>query len=357
MHDLSEIVGKSEFDIEDLIRMLGCSKSEEDILFDAAEKVRLSNLGNKVYGRALIELTNYCKKDCYYCGIRKSNHEVERYILPFEQVQNAINLAIDSGIGSLAIQSGELSSNEFTNYIIQILNYAKEKDPSVSITLSCGEQSYETYKKWFDAGAERYLLRIEVSDENIYYNFHPDNDLHSFKNRLLCLKNIRKIGYQTGTGIMIGLPGQTIESLANDVLFMKELDIHMCGMGPFIPCLGTPMQTAISPFSDVLNMSLRMIAVLRIVMQDINIVASTAMETVHPLGRTFAIKAGANVIMPNINPLEHRKKYKLYEKIPTNVLDSTMAILEAANKPIPEGYKLELNTKGTSPHYLKEIYY
>jgi biotin synthase len=351
MNDLLNILNEEEFEYEQILRMLNCSKEEEFLLFSKAEEIRLKYVGNGVYGRALIELSNYCKKDCYYCGIRKSNKLVERYTIDFEQVKEVIILASESGIGSIAIQSGELSSPDFTEYIIQILEFTKNLNPNLGITLSCGEQSVETYKKWFDAGAERYLLRIEVSDENSYHNFHPNNELHSYSNRLNCLKSIKEIGYQTGTGVMIGLPGQTIESLAKDVLFMRNFDIHMCGMGPFIPCDGTPMEKALSPFSDLLNMSLRMIAVLRIVMKDINIVASTAMETIHPQGRTLAIKAGANVIMPNINPLEHRRKYKLYEKIPTLVLDNKDALIFAAKKPIPEGYELQTDQKGTAPHY------
>lgn len=355
MSDFNQIINKDSFDFEDVKRMLSCNSIEEKMLFNRAEEVRLKYVGNGVYGRALIELSNICKKDCFYCGIRKSNKEVERYTLPFDQVKEAIDLASASGIGSLAIQSGELSSPDFTNYIIDILNYAKEKDSSLGITLSCGEQSPEVYKKWFDAGAERYLLRIEVSDEETYHNFHPNNELHSFKNRITCLNSIKETGFQTGTGVMIGLPGQTIDSLAKDVIFMRDFDIHMCGMGPFIPCSGTPMENAHGPFSDLLNISLRMIAVLRIVMKDINIVASTAMETTHPKGRTLAIKAGANVIMPNINPMEHRKKYKLYEKIPTSVLDNAEAVIAAAKKPIPEGYELVFGAKGTAPHYAKKL--
>ncbi len=352
--DFKTLLDKQDFDIEDIVRLLDCNPAEEALLFAKADEVRLANVGNGVYGRALIELTNYCKKDCYYCGIRKSNKSVERYMLDFEQVKYAIHLASDSGIGSMAIQSGELSSPEFTDFVIRILNYAKSIDPNLGITLSCGEQSPETYKKWFDAGAERYLLRIEVSDEETYYNFHPNNELHSFQNRLSCLQSIRDAGFQTGTGVMIGLPGQTVESLAKDVVFMRDFNIHMCGMGPFIPCNGTPMENAKSPFEDLVGMSLRMIAVMRIVMKDINIVASTAMETIHPQGRSRAIQAGANVVMPNVNPLEHRKKYKLYEKIPTGIIDSVDSLINAAYAPIPEGYHLILNQKGTAPHYLKE---
>jgi biotin synthase len=345
------LLHKEYLTVEEIQRLLDCTQEELPLLFKRAEELRLSFVGNKVYGRALIELSNYCKKDCFYCGIRKSNDQVDRYTLPISQVKEAIKLASDSGIGSMAIQSGELSSPQFTQYIEEILHYVKSMDPDIGITLSCGEQSPETYKKWFDAGAERYLLRIEVSDPVSYYKFHPNNKLHSFEDRIKCLQSIKDTGYQTGTGIMIGLPEQTTLSLAKDIDFMRSFDIHMCGMGPFIPCKGTPMEEAICPFPDLTEMSLKMIAVLRIVMKDINIVASTAMETIHPEGRTRAIQAGANVVMPNINPMEHRKKYKLYEKIPTKVIDNATAIIEAARKPIPEGYELATRVKGTAPHY------
>ncbi len=352
MKAFEEILLQENFDKSDILRMLDCTDIEHDMLVNRAGEVRLNSIGNKVHGRALIELSNRCIKDCFYCGIRKSNDSVERYTVDFEHVKSAIDLAVESKIGSIAIQSGEQVGSEFIDYVSEIIKYAKAKDDNLGVTLSCGEHKPDTYKKWFDLGAERYLLRIEVSDEKIYHKFHPDNKMHDFGSRIECLKSIKETGFQTGTGVMIGLPGQGFEDLANDVIFMRDFGIHMCGMGPFLPCDGTPLEGTKSEFDDVFMVSLRMIAVMRLIMNDINIVASTAMETMRKDGRMRAIEAGANIIMPNINPVEHRKKYTLYNKIPSYELDSVDKIMKSCLDTIPVGYELGLEEKGNSRRFL-----
>lgn len=355
MMNFNQILEADHFDKQMLIRLLDCSPDEHLALLNKAEEIRLHTIGNKVFGRALIELSNICKKDCFYCGIRKSNTNVSRYNLELEDVKQAIDMAIESNIGSLAIQSGEQSSPKFVEQISEILSYIKSKDPHVGITLSCGEQPEVVYKEWFRLGAERYLLRIETSNESLYYQYHPKNQAHDFTKRLSCLQSLKDVGYQTGTGVMIGLPNQKLEDLANDIIFMRDFDIHMCGMGPFIPCVDTPLESSQPPFSNTYEMSIRMIAILRIVMKDINIVASTAMETIHPNGRTEAIRAGANVIMPNINPTTHRKKYALYNKKPTLSISSTEQIIAHCKAPLPLGYELGLGEKGNSTHWKNSI--
>ncbi len=353
MVDFKELLQAKSFDKQMIMRMLNSKDEDYSLLLERAREVQNHNIGKNIHGRALIELSNICKKDCYYCGIRKSNDNVNRYILEAADVKKSIDLAIESNIHSLAIQSGEVCSPAFTKFITELLQYTKSKSPGIGITLSCGEQTKEVYQEWFDNGAERYLLRIESATEELYYKIHPKDKMHNFQDRLKCLQDIKDIGYQTGTGIMIGLPEQTIEILANDIIFMRDFDIDMCGMGPFIPCVGTPLSDAESPFDSIIDMSLRVIAILRIIMKDINMVSSTAMETIHPEGRKLAILAGANIIMPNINPTNHRKEYALYNKKPSNELSEPDQIIESCRMAIPEGYDFVVGEKGNSKHYSK----
>lgn len=348
-----KILDSQHFNKEMILRMLSCNNTEYEKLMDKARKVQSEYVGANVYGRTLIELSNICKKDCFYCGIRSSNSNVKRYLISSKDAKAAIDLAVESNISSLAIQSGEQNSKSFIDYISELLVYAKTKDPNIGITLSCGEQIKEVYKKWFELGAERYLLRIESSDEQLYYHIHPNNAKHDFKKRLQCLSDIKDVGYQTGTGVMIGLPNQNVDHLANDIIFMRDFDIDMCGMGPFIPCEGTPLENSSSSFKDVFKMSLRMIAVLRIVMKDINIVASTAMETMEKYGRRKAILAGANVIMPNISPDSFKADYALYKNKPNIKISTAKQTIESCLKDIPKDYNLVLGAKGTSQHFIK----
>jgi biotin synthase len=351
-----QILDYQTFDQQMISRMLNCNITEHEQLMAKARQIQSKYIGLNVYGRALIELSNICKKDCYYCGIRSSNTNVKRYLLNSKDAKSAIDLAIESNIASIAIQSGEQTSEAFIDCISDLVAYAKSQNSNIGITLSCGEQSKEVYQKWFDLGAERYLLRIESSDEQLYYQVHPKNERHNFNTRLKCLNHIKEIGYQTGTGVMIGLPNQNIEHLAKDILFMRDWDIDMCGMGPFIACKGTPMENSTSSFSDSFIMSLRMIAVIRIVMKDINIVASTAMETLKENGRGMAISAGANVIMPNVSPDTFRSEYALYNNKPNLKISSADQIIQSCEKDIPEDYKFVIGKKGNSPHYNSSIY-
>jgi biotin synthase len=218
------------------------------------------------------------------------------------------------------MQSGELESKKFTTRITRLLEQIKDmSDGKLRVTLSCGEQDLEIYKEWFKAGADRYLLRIEASNKELYMKLHPNDELHSYKRRSKALKDLRTAGYQTGTGVMIGVPFQTHEDLANDLLFMQNIDIDMVGMGPYLEHKDTPLyqyKDELLPNEERFDLSLKMIALLRIMMKDINIAASTAMQTIDPQGREKAIEVGANVFMPNITPCLVRGDYKLYEDKP-----------------------------------------
>ncbi len=317
---IKEILKKPGFTKADIVQLLNAEGEEAKILFHHSAKIKEENVGNTVYLRGLIEMSNVCDKDCLYCGIRKSNELTNRYSLNETEVLNAIKFAYDNRYGSVAIQSGELCSTAFTSKIDNIIAESKKlTNGEIGITLSCGEQSEETYRKWFNSGAHRYLLRIESSTKELYTKIHPNNSNHDFNNRLTTLKTLKKIGYQVGTGVMVGLPFQTVEHLADDLLFMKEFDIDMCGMGPYIEHKDTPLyefKDSLIPLNDRFKLTLKMIAVLRIMMPDINIAATTALQTIDKMGREKAIRIGANILMPNITPGKYRDSYALYENKP-----------------------------------------
>ena len=317
---INKILNKTQLDQSDIVTLLKTKGDERQELFSYAAEIKEKYVQNKVYLRGLIEFSNICGKDCYYCGIRRSNSNVKRYDLDDKAILDAAYYAYKQNYGSIVMQSGELKSPKFTQRISNLLEKIKEfSDGKLRVTLSCGEQDLGTYKKWFLAGADRYLLRIEASSKDLYKKLHPNDDIHSFENRLQALKDLRTAGYQVGTGVMIALPFQTLDDLANDLLWMQSIDIDMVGMGPYLEHHDTPLykyKDELLPKEDRFDLSLKMIAIFRILMKDINIAASTAMQSIDPQGREKAIAIGANVFMPNITPCFVRGEYKLYEDKP-----------------------------------------
>jgi biotin synthase len=295
------------------------SNDQKDLLALGGDCL-LQKRGSEVFYRGLVEFSNICTKDCFYCGIRKSNRSTGRYDLPDDSIVEAALFAHEHRYGSLVLQSGERDDSVFVDRIARLLKrIRKETNNELGITLSLGEQTAETYKKWFECGAHRYLLRIETSDEALYRQLHPRDEKHSFRKRLECLKAIQDAGYQVGTGVMIGLPEQTMKQLAGDLIFMKEFDIDMVGMGPYIEHEETPLYEGrhkLWPVKERFFTALNMVAVLRLMMPDINIAATTAMQAIDPVGREKALQAGANVIMPNITPSNLRRNYLLYQNKP-----------------------------------------
>jgi len=318
--NIKDILERESFSREEIIRLLQAEGEEKKLLFGKSSEVKEKYIGKKVWFRGLIEFSNVCGKDCLYCGIRKGNKNLTRYNLSDDEILAAAKFAFDNNYGSLALQSGEIESPAFTKRVIKLLNNIKGlSGGKLGITLSVGEQKPEVYKAWFDAGAHRYLLRVESTNRELYQKIHPADSRHDFQRRLDCLKSLQDIGYQTGTGVMIGLPFQTPDDLAGDLLFMKEFDIDMCGMGPYIEHADTPLiehSDKLLPLSDRFDLTLKMIAVLRIMMKDINIVAATALQAIDPIGREKAVRIGANILMPNITPGKYRDSYKLYNNKP-----------------------------------------
>ncbi|MGN0605130.1 MAG: [FeFe] hydrogenase H-cluster radical SAM maturase HydE [Oscillospiraceae bacterium] len=279
----------------------------DEYLYKSADRIRREIYGTDVYIRGLIEISNYCKNNCLYCGIRYENKNVERYRLTHEEILQCCDEGYNLGFRTFVLQGGE--DNHFTDEkICNIVSDIKKKYPDCAVTLSLGEKSSESYQKFYDAGADRYLLRHETATCEHYKKLHPEN--MSFENRISCLRTLKKIGFQTGAGFMVGSPYQTTENLADDLLFIKELNPHMVGIGPFIPHQDTP-------FRDFEQGGLRdtlvMIALTRLLLPNALIPSTTALGTIHSEGRELGLKAGANVVMPNLSPVRFRKLYALYD--------------------------------------------
>ena len=287
---------------DEIIKILSDDSINEE-LFTAADEVRKEFVGDEVHLRALIEFSNYCRCNCKYCGIRAENLRAERYRLTREEIVDFAAKAVDFGYKTIVLQSGE-DLTFSAQYLAEIVNEIKNSD--VAVTLSIGERSYEEYKILKDAGADRFLLRIETTDKSLYEKMHPKA---SFENRKRCLFDLKKLGFETGTGCLVGLPDQSIQSLAEDILFFKELDADMIGIGPFIPHPETPLKDI--PHGSF-ELALKVMAVTRLLLPDINIPATTAMETLNPNGRLIALQSGANVVMPNVTEADYRIKYEIY---------------------------------------------
>jgi biotin synthase len=334
-NEIENILDKKTFSKEDLVRLLSAGEEESRIIFEHSKAVKAEQVGNKVYFRGLIEYSNYCAKNCLYCGIRAGNSRYLRYQMPDKEVLEAAAYAFENKFASLVIQSGERNDRKFIDTIERLLKEIhRMSEGNLHVTLSLGEQTEETYRRWFDAGAQRYLLRIEVSNPELYKKLHPADEHHDYNERLNALSRLRKVGYQVGTGVMIGLPFQTLSDLADDLIFFRNLDIDMAGMGPYIEHEDTPLfkfRKELLPLRERFLLSLKMIALLRIIMKDINIAATTAMQTIDPMGREKALLVGANVIMPNLTPVKYRKNYLLYENKPCldEEAEECMSCLEA----------------------------
>ncbi len=317
-------------------------------LFDAAYALKVKYCGRRVAMRGLVEAGNVCAKDCLYCGIRKSNGKVERYQLDADEIVRLAELDARQGYASLVIQSGEMESEAHTRFIEDVLRRIAPLD--LGVTLSLGEQAEDVYRRWKDAGAARYLLRIETSNPELYARLHPA--AHSWERRVECLRALRRCGYQVGTGVMCGLPGQTLDDLARDIEFFAEMDVDMIGMGPYIPHPDTPLGADRHGAGDLL-LGLKMIAVTRLHLHDVNIAAATALQALAPDGRERGIRAGANVIMPNITDTRYRRRYQLYAGKPC--LDENAGLCKGCleRRLASIGETVDYGRRGDSLHFRK----
>ena len=276
-------------------------------LMQEADKLKKSVYDNHVYLRGLIEFSNICKNDCLYCGIRRSNKNVERYRLLHDDIMNCCEQGYSLGFRTFVLQGGEDSyySDEVLEEIIRDI---RSTYPDCAITLSLGERNYESYKRLYEAGADRYLLRHETATKEHYEKLHPEN--MSFDNRMSCLKALKDIGYQVGCGFMVGSPYQTNENLAKDLKFIEEFSPDMCGIGPFIPHGQTPFK---NENAGTLELTTYLLSIIRLIKPNILLPATTALGTIDKRGRELGILAGANVVMPNLSPVKVRKQYELYD--------------------------------------------
>ncbi|SLK14762.1 Putative Biotin synthase [Clostridium chauvoei JF4335] len=292
---------------EELLFLLDNLKSEDKkYLIQKANEIRMQTYGDKVYMRGLIEFTNFCKRNCVYCGIRRSNNNADRYRLTYDEIMECADIGDRLGYKTYVLQGGE--DEYFTDEkMIEIIKGIKNKYPNNAITLSLGERSYESYKKMYDAGADRYLLRHETATKKLYEELHPGA---SFENRRKCLKDLKEIGYQIGAGFMVGIPNQTNEDLVCDLLFIKNLEPHMCGIGPFIPHKDTPLK---DEKAGTVEKTTTMLALVRLLLPDVLLPSTTALGSIDPMGREKGLKAGGNVVMPNLSPTSVREKYYLYD--------------------------------------------
>lgn len=280
--------------------------SDREFAKALAQKIAKKFFSNKIYMRALIEISNICKNDCLYCGIRASNKDVCRYRMSKEEILNCCEIGYNSGFRTFVLQGGE--DGYFTDEVlVDLLKEIKGKYPDCAITLSLGERSKESYQRLYDAGADRYLLRHETATAEHYEKLHPEN--LTLKSRMECLKNLKEIGFQTGCGMMIGSPYQTAENLAEDMMFLARFNPHMIGVGPFLPAKNTPFE---KEKAGTLEETLFALSLVRIMLENVLLPATTALGTLDVKGRQKAILSGANVMMPNISPTENRKNYALY---------------------------------------------
>ena len=332
---------------EELLFLLDNLNEDDKIyLVQKAHETRMKTYGDKVYMRGLIEFTNFCKKDCIYCGIRRSNKDADRYRLTMEDIMECVDIGDRLGYKTYVLQGGE--DDYFTDErMVEIIKMIKSKYPNNAITLSLGERSYDSYKKMYEAGADRYLLRHETATKELYEKLHPGA---SFEERRQCLRNLKEIGYQIGAGFMVELPKQTNKDLVNDLLFVKELEPHMCGIGPFIPHKDTPLK---NEKAGTVEKTTTMLALIRLLLPNVLLPSTTALGSIDPTGREKGIKAGGNVVMPNLSPTSVREKYSLYDgKICTGdeAAECRNCIEGRINK---AGFKVEV-TRGDNMAWRKE---
>jgi biotin synthase len=304
MTALSRAASGADLTREDLVELLSLEGEPMQALFRLADQVRARVMGDGVPLRGIIEFANICRMDCHYCGIRRSNRAVQRYRMTVDAIVETAVKAARLGYGSVVLQSGEgdaLPPEDLARAVRLI-----KEGTELAVTLSVGERTCEEYKLWREAGADRFLLRHETADPDLFARIRPGRRL---ADRIQCLRWLKELGYQVGSGFMVGLPGQTVDSIAGDILLLRELHVEMAGIGPFIPAPNTPLADAAG---GTLELTLKAVACTRLAIPDAHLPATTALGSIHPQGRQLALHCGANVIMPNVTPGAYRENYQLY---------------------------------------------
>ena len=301
---IEQATAEHKLEKDEIETLLSCEGSALELLFAAADRVRRTFMGDEVHLRGLIEFSNYCQRNCAYCGLRESHKSLPRYRLDTAEIVAIAGAAVPLGYKTVVLQSGEDSA--YSAELIAVIACRLKEELGLAVTLSLGERSEEDYRLWRNAGADRYLLKHETADVELYGALHPDM---TWENRKKSLYLLRELGYQVGSGCMVGLPGQTLSSLAKDLLFLKELDVEMAGIGPFIPIPNTPLAKA---ERGSVELTLKMIAIARLLMPQAHLPATTALGSIDSKGRQKALVAGANVVMPNITPNKYRRLYEIY---------------------------------------------
>lgn len=305
---IEKLIAENDLEHDWLLSLVtGLDRGLRERLYSAAGELRDRIYGRNVYMRGLIEFSNYCKNDCYYCGIRRNNAGVHRYRLSGETIINRCRIGHKMGFRTFVLQGGEDPGWD-DDSVTELIKAIRTEFQDSAITLSIGEKSCEAYQKFYDAGADRYLLRHETADPCHYAMLHPEGMM--LENRIQCLTNLRKIGYQVGAGFMVGSPFQTQKNLVSDLLFLKKLNPHMVGIGPFLPHSATPFA---AEKAGTVEQTLDMVAMTRLLLPDVLLPATTALGTLSPDGREYALNAGANVVMPNLSPMKNRKDYAIYD--------------------------------------------
>ena len=357
IHILDRLTAGKAPSIAELERLLNAGDAEEKLLQSAAYDLKSRLLGRKVFLRGLIEFSNYCTCDCLYCGIRKSNTKVKRFTLTLPEIVSSARIAKSFRYGSVVLQSGERRDDNAVEFIAKALRQIKAVcGEDFGITLSCGVQTQEVYRYWKSCGAERYLLRIESSDPELFSAIHPPEI--SYAERRKALIDLKECGYILGTGVMIGIPGQTVSDLAHDLDFFRELDVDMIGMGPFLSHCDVPLQEPVLPpeaLENRFHLALKMIAAARLLLKDVNIASTTALQALYPAsGREMGLLYGANVIMPNVGDVAHRADYTLYNDKP-GLDENAESVRQALENSLASiGESIAFDIKGTPLHFIRK---
>lgn len=349
------------FDHKTLIECLRASGKKQTKLFQLARRIKEEVFGKRVWFRGIIEFSNVCRNNCYYCGIRRGNIKQIRFQMSLKEIADCLKFIKSADYGSVVFQSGELVTRPFKKQLLKIVNQTHKKYPDMGITVSCGEQDFAYFKKLKTAGASRYLLRIETASQKLYKKLHPSE--MSWEKRFQCLKDLQKLNYQVGTGVMVGLPGQTEDDLIGDLKFFVDNRFDMFGIGPYVIHKDTPL--ASSPKTQAwwrknkeknFNKFLNYLAILRILLPAVNIAAATACDVFHPLGRIKVLEIAGNVTMPSVTPKNYRDKYLLYQDKPCVDEDARKCLGCISLKIKKAGLEPVFGEQGNSPFYYQRIY-